>query len=78
VLLVGLYAQKWHLGPKTVAGGLTETVRQWRAIYRPNSPRRFMPTPHPSWRNNGWLKNNLWFERELLPELRADVARLVD
>jgi uracil-DNA glycosylase len=77
VLLVGLYAQKWHLGAKAVAGGLTQTVSRWRTIYRPDASQRFMPTPHPSWRNNGWLKKNLWFERELLPELRADVARVV-
>jgi uracil-DNA glycosylase len=32
--------------------------------------------PHPSWRNNGWLKRNPWFEMELLPVLRADIAQL--
>ncbi|NUN62197.1 MAG: uracil-DNA glycosylase family protein, partial [Burkholderiaceae bacterium] len=31
--------------------------------------------PHPSPRNNGWLRQNPWFEAELLPELRARVAR---
>ena len=36
-----------------------------------------MPMPHPSWRNNGWLKRNPWFEMELLPVLRAEVARIV-
>ena len=33
--------------------------------------------PHPSWRNNAWLKRNPWFEAELLPVLRADIARIV-
>ena len=33
--------------------------------------------PHPSWRNNGWLKRNPWFEAELLPVLRAEVARFI-
>jgi hypothetical protein len=33
--------------------------------------------PHPSWRNNAWLKHNPWFEAELLPVLRADIARIV-
>ena len=28
---------------------------------------RLMPMPHPSWRNNGWLKRNPWFETDLLP-----------
>ena len=36
-----------------------------------------MPIPHPSWRNNVWLKRNPWFETELLPVLRADIARIV-
>ena len=33
--------------------------------------------PHPSWRNNAWLKRNPWFETELLPVLRADIAGIV-
>ena len=69
-LLVGGYAQAWHLG-----GGrresVTETVRAWRD-YLP----RFLPLPHPSWRNSGWLKRNPWFEAEILPVLRAEVRRL--
>jgi hypothetical protein len=35
-----------------------------------------VPMPHPSWRNNAWLKRP-WFETELLPVLRADIARIV-
>lgn len=65
-VLVGGYAQRWHLNR---AGSLTQTVRQWRD-YAP----AFFPTPHPSWRNNGWLKENPWFETELLPELRRAVS----
>ena len=68
VLLVGHHAQKWHLGDRAAAS-LTETVAAWRE-HQP----RFFPTPHPSWRNNGWLKANSWFEAELLPVLRARVA----
>lgn len=63
-LLVGGYAQSWHLGAK----GVTETVRGWRD----HAPQVF-PLPHPSWRNTGWLKKNPWFEAELLPELRAAI-----
>jgi len=77
VLLIGQYAQRWHLGRKAVAGGLTETVEHWRMYYRAGEPRRMVPLPHPSWRNNAWLKRNPWFETDLLPVLRADVARLV-
>lgn len=77
ILLVGLYAQKWHLGATTVAKGLSETVSGWRDIYRADDRPRLIPLPHPSWRNNAWLKRNPWFETELLPVLRADVARVV-
>jgi uracil-DNA glycosylase len=77
ILLVGRYAQTWHLDATEVGKGLTETVGRWRDVYRSADRPRLMPTPHPSWRNNAWLNRNPWFERELLPALRADVARIV-
>jgi uracil-DNA glycosylase len=36
-----------------------------------------MPLPHPSWRNNAWVKKNRWFGDELLPVLRKRVAAVV-
>ena len=33
--------------------------------------------PHPSWRNNSWLKKNPWFETDVLPVLRAEVAKRI-
>ena len=77
ILLVGQYAQKQHLGVRTVAKGSSETVSRWRDVYGASDRPRLMPLPHPSWRNNAWLKRNPWFETELLPILRADVARVV-
>ena len=77
ILLVGQYAQKWHLGASAVAKGLSETVGKWRDVYRSGDRPRLIPMPHPSWRNNAWLTRNPWFETELLPVLRADVARIV-
>jgi uracil-DNA glycosylase len=69
ILLVGLYAQRWHLGAAARAS-LTETVRDWRRIAeRPGKPVR-VPLPHPSWRNNAWLAANPWFEKELLARLK--------
>jgi uracil-DNA glycosylase len=68
-LLVGLYAQRWHLGER-VKPSLTETVKAWRE-YRPT----YIPLPHPSWRNTGWLKKNAWFEEELVPFLRREVHK---
>ncbi len=73
VLAIGQYAQAWHLG-KLRKKTLTETVRNWRA-YGDLAP-RVIPLPHPSWRNNAWLKRNPWFETELLPVVRSEVARL--
>ena len=67
-LLVGFHAQTWHLGPRAKRS-LTATVESWRE-YAP----RFIPLPHPSWRNSGWLKKHPWFEDELLPHLRRRVA----
>ncbi len=70
-LLVGLYAQRRYLAERR-QGSLTETVRAW-TDYGP----AYMPLPHPSWRNTGWLKRNPWFEADLLPELRARVRVLL-
>ena len=33
--------------------------------------------PHPSWRVNGWMKRNPWFEVETLPLFQAQVARVL-
>lgn len=76
VLVVGLHAQLWHLGGEA-RSGLTATVRRWRAILDADAHPRVLPLPHPSWRNSGWLKANPWFETDLLPVLRREVASLV-
>ena len=77
VLLVGQYAQAWHLGAWREKS-LTETVRNWAAYLEGGKGRgagpMLFPTPHPSWRNNAWLKKNPWFEAEALPRLRAEIA----
>jgi uracil-DNA glycosylase len=69
-ILIGQYAQKRYL-EKRRKQTLTETVRHWRE-YTPD----FLPLPHPSWRNNVWVKKNLWFAEEVLPMLRERVAGL--
>lgn len=70
-LLIGAYAQKWHL-PKTKKLSVTARVENWRD----HAPAIF-PLPHPSWRNSGWLKQNPWFETDLLPTLQSHVASLL-
>lgn len=76
VLLVGQYAQWWHLGAEARVG-LTETVARWREIVGREGQPVLVPLPHPSWRNNGWIKRNPWFEAELLPWLRGAVRERI-
>lgn len=71
-ILAGMYAQKEYLG-KARKKTLTETARSWRD-YAP----LYLPLPHPSWRSGNILKKNPWIEDEILPYLRAEVARLLD
>jgi len=72
ILLIGMYAQKHHLG-KGAAKTLTETVRNWREVMAVSNKPKFIPLPHPSWRNNVWIKKNPWFSDELLPVLKEKV-----
>lgn len=73
-LLIGSYAQKWHLSgfyhPKR---NVSDTVAHWRD-YAPG----VIPLPHPSWRNTAWLKRNPWFEAELLPVLRTRIQEVLN
>ena len=72
VLTIGSYAQSWHMG-EARRSSLTETVRDWRAIWDTPASLKVLPLPHPSWRNSGWLKQNPWFEMDLLPFLRSEI-----
>jgi len=69
-LLVGMYAVKEYLGPRAQRN-LTETVKHWRD-YGPD----IMPMPHPSWRNNGWIKKHDWFAEEL-DEIKRRVRAII-
>lgn len=66
-LVMGQYAHEWHFRDR--ASTLTERVRRWQSY----APER-IPLPHPSPRNNLWLRRNPWFECDLLPDLRQRVA----
>jgi uracil-DNA glycosylase len=76
LLLVGSYAQRWHLGLRAGAS-MAETVKQWRTRLTASDTPRRIALPHPSWRNNPWLAANPWFEREMLPAVRCEVRRLI-
>lgn len=66
-ILIGQYAQKYYLGAR-MKKNLTETVRNFED-YFPD----FIVLPHPSPRNNIWMKKNPWFEKELIPLLQKIV-----
>ena len=63
-ILIGSYAQEYYL-QNNRKRTLTETVRNYKA-YLP----QYLPLPHPSPRNNIWLKKNKWFDTEVIPYLR--------
>ncbi|MFO1262225.1 MAG: uracil-DNA glycosylase family protein [Rhodoferax sp.] len=69
-LVIGQYALAWHLG------GAGQTVTQAVQAWRSHWP-GVVPLPHPSPRNNLWLRRNPWFEAELVPALRARVAEVL-
>lgn len=71
-LVIGQYAIAWHL-PDVSTKNLTEAVRAWRDRWP-----AVLPLPHPSPRNNIWLKANPWFSDEVVPMLQDQVRTLVD
>lgn len=69
-LAIGQYAHAWHLpGGKAP---VTERVKRWRDVWP-----EVLPLPHPSPRNNLWLRRNPWFEEEVIPELRKRVGDIL-
>ena len=71
VLLVGRYAQNHYLGPGRER--VADVVRD----YARHLQQGYFPLPHPSPRNRLWLKRNAWFEQEVLPVLRTQVASVL-
>jgi len=71
-LLVGKYSQHRYL-PNNRKNTLTETVAAWTE-FRP----KYIPLPHPSPRNNIWMKANPWFEDSVLPYLKRRIKRLLN
>jgi uracil-DNA glycosylase len=70
-LVIGQYAMAWHL-PDVDSQNLAQTVRAWRDHWP-----AALPLPHPSPRNNIWLKANPWFVDEVVPVLQARVQSLL-
>ena len=70
-IVLGKYAQAYHL-PHSKHLALTELVKSWREYWP-----AILPLPHPSPRNNIWLANNPWFERDVVPQLAQAVQSIL-
>ena len=70
-LVIGQYAQDWHLPERQKT--LTDTVKNWQAY-----DQSVIPLPHPSPRNNIWLKKNPWFNDELMPVIKSRVSKALN
>lgn len=71
-ILAGSYAIRYYI-PGAGSTGIQETIRN----YRQHSDRGIFPLVHPSPRNRLWLKKNPWFEAEVIPSLKTEVARIL-
>lgn len=69
IIVVGGYAQDWHFNDKL---SVTQRVSNW-SDYWP----AMIPLPHPSPRNNIWLRRNPWFEEQVVPQMQERVAELI-
>ncbi|WP_417530465.1 uracil-DNA glycosylase family protein [Marinobacter lipolyticus] len=69
-LVIGQYAHAWHLSdPKK---SVTDNVKEWKKDWP-----SVLPLPHPSPRNNMWLRRNPWFEQDVIPELQKRVQQIL-
>ncbi len=69
-LYTGRYAYERYIGDRYST--LTDAVR----AHAQTLPKR-MALPHPSPRNNLWLKRNPWFEAQVLPAVQRRVRRVI-
>jgi uracil-DNA glycosylase len=70
-LVIGQYAMAWHM-PGQSGQTLTQTVKAWQTHWP-----TVLPLPHPSPRNNIWLKANPWFVQAVVPALQARVRAVL-
>lgn len=66
-ILIGSYAAKAYLpNYKTLEAAVQQKVKHPTIVL-----------PHPSPRNNIWLKKNAWFEKDILPEVKERVGTIL-
>lgn len=71
-LVIGKYAQDYHFQGSQPIKSVTQLVSDWQQ-YWPTQ----IPLPHPSPRNNLWLRKNPWFETELVPLIQARIKEIL-
>ncbi len=71
ILLIGQYAQRYYLKVESKSS-LTENIRSYQEFIP-----KYFPLPHPSPRNQNWIKINPWFMEEVIPELRKRIHQVV-
>ncbi|RXF04640.1 uracil-DNA glycosylase family protein [Pseudoalteromonas sp. PS5] len=69
-LLIGQYAQRYYLPQYS---SVTDMVKA--ANYETQN---MIPLPHPSPRNQIWLKKHNWFEECVIPQLQVKVRKALD
>jgi len=69
-MVLGQYAQAYHFEGKR--SSVTALVAAWRDHWP-----ALIALPHPSPRNNLWLRRNPWFDKELLPALQKRVEEIL-
>lgn len=70
-LIIGRYAIDWHR-PELKKQSITEAAKAWRDTL-PHS----LCLPHPSPRNNRWLKTNPCFDAEVIPAMRERITAIL-
>lgn len=69
-LVIGRYAVDWHL-PNSVGKSMSHVVAGWECFWP-----KVLAMPHPSPRNQRWLRDNPWFTELVLPRLKKRVTEL--
>lgn len=69
-VVLGQYARRYHMpgSPTRIA----DAAARWRDTWP-----HLLLMPHPSPRNQRWLRDHPWFETEVLPPLRRRVRQLL-
>ncbi len=75
IVLAGIYSQEWMLADRR-KDNLTDTVRAWKT-YLKTKPTPMIPLPHPSPRNQLWMKKQPWFAEDVLPALKKRVRKIL-